>query len=636
MESIVNALLKIFPFSKYFIEIGLSDDESAGLSFLILIFFLWLIALISKRLLKRYGDTHIAKNLRPQFDLKSIKEATTNYIPTHSQNASPTLEEEPGFSNKHVFRQKLIPFLLKDGFNEMRGANKFHIVLADSGMGKTTFMINLYMKYISFWNFRKRRDTKIKLYRLGYPETLDLVKKIDLDEAKNIILLLDALDEDPFIVSKDENIPNEEAFIRRVDDIIDVAKNFREVVFTCRTQYFPNQENNPYELKIKRPDEKGYYTLKKLYVSPFTDKEIKKYIRREYKFWKLWKGKEKKRAFQLIRNTPKLVVRPMLLKYINDLAQENRTYNTTYEVYETLIEKWYEREALKRKYHKEIPDFIKDLKTVSLEITDNMFNKHLKNQALAITEIEAKTITTRNNINLLPTEVTGQSLLTCDGYNNWKFAHKSIFEFFVYSLAQGEPNILLQLLLIKFSGLDMTKLFFNDNLIFLRNKTAAYCWIPDATNELSTYFNSINLSLEYGGKILGQEDLIIHTKSISKIVSKNIEFYNKNAENSLLKHIKTEDFRDIVINNLGDELKVGDSQEFLELSGNHENSNTFFKYVLRYSKPKKLFAINLISQKSKLNNRQRSVEFFGNTGSSGFIVRDNKILLELNIDTFSK
>jgi sulfatase modifying factor 1 len=197
MEEIVKALLDIFPFSIWFQRIGLNVKVSDSLSFLVILLLLWLIVYLTKKIYLRYRNSCSAKNLYPQFDLKSIIEYTKYYIPTQSQNASPTLEEEPGFSSKHMIRQKLIPFLLKFGFNNIKEANKYHIILADSGMGKTTFMVNLYMRYISFWNFNKKKGIKIKLYRLGNVDTLDLIKKIDLEEAKNTILLLDALDEDP-------------------------------------------------------------------------------------------------------------------------------------------------------------------------------------------------------------------------------------------------------------------------------------------------------------------------------------------------------------------------------------------------------------------------------------------------------
>jgi formylglycine-generating enzyme len=461
MDTIVKAINELLPLSQYFIKRGYAEQSSASISTAIVLIVLVSGYWILKQIYIRYRNTRLAKNLYPQFDKMSIKEATTRYISTHSQNVSPTLEDEPGFSSKHVFREKLIPFLLKKGFDEMDGANKFHIVLGDSGMGKTTFMVNLYMRYASFWNFRKK-GVGIRLFRLGNTDTLERVKEIEFEKRKNTILLLDALDEDPFIVSSDEDISKEEAFITRVDEIIDTAKDFREVVFTCRTQYFPNQDDNPYELKVKRPDEKGYFVLKKMYLSPFTNTEIKKYLNLQYPPYQIWKRKEKRRAYILINNTPKLAVRPMILRYIRDITKEIKSYTTTFEIYETLVQKWYLREALKRKYHNQRGAFIISLHNLSMGIAELMLHQYLNNQGSSITEQDALSLAKKNQIKLTPNEITGQSLLTCDGYNNWKFAHKSILEFYIAKIIKQNSTHLVELLRRKFAGLDMTKLFYDE------------------------------------------------------------------------------------------------------------------------------------------------------------------------------
>jgi hypothetical protein len=53
-------------------------------------------------------------------------------------------------------------------------------------------------------------------------------------------------------------------------------------------------------------------------------------------------------------------------------------------------------------------------------------------------------------------EITGQSLLTRDISNNWKFAHKSIFEFFIAEKAMENVTFGFHL---DINGLDMTKKF---------------------------------------------------------------------------------------------------------------------------------------------------------------------------------
>lgn len=584
METIVKALNELIPLSKLFIKYGFSEDVSASCSAAIVFIFVSISWWSINRTKIRYRNSCLTKNLYPQFDLKSIKEATKNYIPTTFQNASPTLEEEPGFTSKFIVRKKLIPFLLKDGFNEMNGTNKFHIVLADSGMGKTTFMVNLYLRYTSFWNFTKKKGSKIRLYRLGYPETLDTIKKVSLEEARNTILLLDALDEDPHIFDINSDISNEEIFEKRVDEIIEVAKKFKEVIFTCRTQYFPNQEDNPYELKVKRPDEKGYYILKKLYISPFSQKDINEYYQKEYPNWMLWKMDEKERIVTLVENTPKLTVRPMLLKYVKDLAQEDKIYDTTYSIYETLIEKWYKREANKRKFIKDREGFIKNLDSLSKQFAILIFKNQIQNKGLSITKDEAISIARNNNITLNPHEITGQSLLTCDGYNNWKFAHKSIFEYYVYILCEQNDKILLELLKNDFVGFDMTKLFFIEEKIrkdlVKNNKIFCNIFLPDKTGKLNNFLNSLSTE-----RI--ENKLLEVIKTINMIILENNDLYTELLNINLGKSLIDDDVTFEVIfkndqNKVYKEVGVGSyyfdnvTKEFI-FRNNSNNSEVFIK-----------------------------------------------------------
>ena len=170
---------------------------------------------------------------------------------------------------------------------------KIKVLRLNSGMGKTTFMINLYMQYTSFFNFS--RKYKIRLYPFGDARILDQIKKIEPEKAKKTILLLDAFDEDKNLVppSEPDGLSDDDRFRRRLDEIIETVRDFREVVITSRTQYFPGQEKQPYELKIPSFDDKGFHTMAKLYLSPFDNKEIKRYLRKKYGMLKFWQRKKK-------------------------------------------------------------------------------------------------------------------------------------------------------------------------------------------------------------------------------------------------------------------------------------------------------------------------------------------------------
>lgn len=293
MDQFIEALLKLIPFTAWLEEAGLSKELAAGLAIAFVAGLLWLLGSLAKKGFERWKTQRAAKKLHPQFDYAAVHKATNIYIPTQWQNVSPTRREEPGFTHQFVVSQPLIPFLIKTVFNEKLESERFYLVLADSGMGKTTFMINLYLRYHSFFN--RHRKHKMRIFRFSDPDTMALVKAIKYEEAKDTILLLDALDEDPGIVSQDPMVTPAEAFQKRVDEIIEATRNFADVVMTCRTQYFPDQEKDLVELKIRRPDEKGFYKLNKVYISPFTMAEVNQYLRKKYGYLPFLNRQKKKR-----------------------------------------------------------------------------------------------------------------------------------------------------------------------------------------------------------------------------------------------------------------------------------------------------------------------------------------------------
>lgn len=430
MDKVIETILQLLPFSDWLQRLGLSKELSAGLSLVIAAALLWVLTAMAKNAGERWKLQKTAKILDPQFDYAAIQKATRYYIPTQFQNASPAREEEPGFTHQHMQRGPLIPHFLKNAFNHKQESERFYLILADSGMGKTTFMVNLYLSYHHFLNFRRRRQ--MKLFRFSHPDTLTQVAEIKYEDAKNTILLLDALDEDPFIVSNEPGVTDAQAFQKRLDEIIQATRNFAEVVITCRTQYFPGQEDDPYEIKVKRPDEHGFYKLRKFYLSPFTMQEVKQYLRKKYGFLPFINRNKKRQALQVVGQAKHLVMRPMMLSYIDLLVGPTRKLDTDYVIYDTLVEEWLKREADKRKFGEaERQTFIDNLRQVSEQTALRLLAvKRAENRAY-LTKTEAVAVAEQYQIPLRPEEVTGQSLLSCDGVGNWKFAHKSIWEFFL-------------------------------------------------------------------------------------------------------------------------------------------------------------------------------------------------------------
>jgi sulfatase modifying factor 1 len=298
-------------------------------------------------------------------------------------------------------------------------------------MGKTAFMINLYMQYTSILNFGKKY--RIRFYPCGDTRILDQIKQLDSKEARDTILLLDAFDEDPklHLSNEPDGLTDEQRFRRRLDEFIETIRDFRKVVITSRTQYFPGQEDELYELElsIRRFGKEGFHTLTKLYLSPFDDKEIKHYLNKKYGIWRAWNHSKKKIVATIVKNASQLMARPMLLSYIDYLTDQKQSFKNSYEIYETLVSKWIEREAEKWKHTSECKKFIEDLDRYSRLVAIKIYQQRIQMPLLYLKKETAIEIARSSNLNLQDYEITGQSLLTRDSKENWKFAHKSIFGF---------------------------------------------------------------------------------------------------------------------------------------------------------------------------------------------------------------
>ena len=151
------------------------------------------------------------------------------------------------------------------------------------------------------------------------------------------------------------------------------------------------------------------------------------------------------------------MVRPMLISYIDYLVEYRDKFESTYDIYHILIKKWIEREANKRK-HKIIDreKFIQDLYDFSYYVAIEIYSKRKELTLLHLEKESAFKISKNNDINLANYEITGQSLLTRDVNNNWKFAHKSILEYFLTSACLKDIDFAWK---FEFNGMDMVRQF---------------------------------------------------------------------------------------------------------------------------------------------------------------------------------
>ena len=462
MDKIIEAVVQLIPVSKLFELMGIGKELNAALSLIVSAILIY-IAVGWMNKLKSYRKAiKAANNLKPYFDYKSILELSQLYIHTKASRMSPNRFANPDEAYKHEKPFSLIPFMLTTSFNEKVENEKFYLLLADSGMGKTSFMLNLYLRNYSLYNYLFGKKYEMRLLRFQNPDqnnpvdVLERLKNIKENDVSETILLLDGLDEDPYIFSKDKSISDEDAFNKRIHDIVTATWMYKDVVITCRTQYFPQQENQDYELKVKKPDGKGFYKFQKYYIFPFSKSDIRNYLQKKYGIVNIKNIGKKKIAQQVANNNSTVMARPMLMSYIDDLVVDNKIYVNSWEIFEVLIDKWLRRESEKCKIENKRGEFIDNLRKLSKQVALDIYNTWITDGILHISKERSIEIAEQYRIPLKPDEVIGKSLLTCDANLNWKFSHKSILEFFLAKEAAENPDFAMKL---DFTGMDMVKQF---------------------------------------------------------------------------------------------------------------------------------------------------------------------------------
>lgn len=356
------------------------------------------------------------------------KQRDKYYIETRGQNIDPCENDEINEAEEYSITEKLIPFFINKVF-ENKIENKYYIILGDSGMGKTTFMIHLFKKYSK----KLISQYKIEIIPLFYMACMDMIDKIS--GKWSTILLLDGLDENK-LAAKDYN--------QFINELLKHTEDFPKVIITCRTQFFPNVSSEPYEtgrILLSTSKRKSYFY--KMYMSPFNNKEIERYISKKYPYF--WRRTKRKKARKIIDKCPHLMVRPMLLSYIDKLIDTDLDYEYIYQIYEHLVESWIDREIIDNKK--------------LMKFTNRTALAMYKKGTIYISSDEISEICNLYDINISLLEAKSKSLLNRNGNGDYKFAHKSIYEFILAKIAFENSGFRLA---FNFSTLDMAQVFFNE------------------------------------------------------------------------------------------------------------------------------------------------------------------------------
>lgn len=410
------------PFVSYiFIIIGVAA---------IIKFILFPIGKVIKKLFDYISQRRFIKN-KVYVNLSFMESADVYYainqfIPTRfSSNNDPGYDDEPAPSYVDVAQEKeplLIERFIKFEF-DIKGGKKYYLCLADCGMGKTTFLINLYYRIL------KQGKYPCQFISLQNSSCLERIGRIP--EKGKTILLLDALDEN------DNAIINYNAFIEKLEQ---ETQEFYRVVITSRTNFFESESKEHLsEQKRTNGTSSKLSGLRKFYITPFTDEDIQHFLRLRYRF----KRKKRIQSWKIISQNKNLSVRPLLLRFMDELLADEQTFEYDFQLYECLFRKWIDREK------KSLRDGNGEgLYDECQQMAKSIYYQWMKSGKIGIYLDEL----TENNFvpGIESMQLKGHAMLNRTSDGLYKFSHKSYWEYMLAKLALSDVYFASEMLIKNF------------------------------------------------------------------------------------------------------------------------------------------------------------------------------------------
>ncbi len=371
-----------------------------------------LLGLLTKELwplIKQWRD-RLALRHRPgakHYSKDEIALATRYYLRPKCQSLDPA--QGPEIREVYASREDL--FSAADRMLDEPTESKYVLLLADSGMGKTSFLLNYYARRL-----RRHQHSPLYVIPLGIKDADQRIQEIE--NKSDAVLFLDAVDEDTLAIVDHR---------QRILDLCKMTGEFRRVLMTCRTQFFPAAEEEPrrtgvVKLGSVKAGQEAEYIFHKLYLSPFDDKQVQKYLRLRYS---LWQWRKRRRARQVAAKIPQLTARPMLLAHIDDLLASGREFSYSFQLYEEMIEAWLTREIGKV----EGLNSKEPLREFCEQLAVELFVRRQAQRSERLPYEAIEPLAQKFGVDLDAWKLTGRSLLNRDAEDNFKFAHRSIMEY---------------------------------------------------------------------------------------------------------------------------------------------------------------------------------------------------------------
>lgn len=422
----IDILVFFFNHIEKYCYVTISESVRDWVTFIVVIV-IPAIILLRKKLLKLWDlrnepwrNKKIKDVLIPEYGDQVAEQKY--FISSHFTTTPPNNLDDPLEVERVESSKKLIDHLVERVFVEENTTNRYFCILAGAGMGKTTFAVNLVISYINRYK-QKTLPFEIKLVSLARRDFAEVLQQIVAP--KETILILDALDENAD-ASNDLF-----SFMQTMECLI---KDFRFVILTSRTQFFPTEDDEPEITSILNfGKEKGYHIYHKMYISPFSHDDVQMYLKKKYR-----KRSQRKKAEKIIAQCSSLATRPLLLSHIDDLLSNNRAYDTFSSIYETLIDVWINREVRFNKGGDD-PKLQQRLYDFSLDFALELFYNKDQSTNMRLSRDSYIDFINRKGYN--DYNFSGRSLINRDASGTMKFSHKTFYEYFLAKAKIQNPDL---------------------------------------------------------------------------------------------------------------------------------------------------------------------------------------------------
>jgi uncharacterized protein YjbI with pentapeptide repeats len=344
------------------------------------------------------------------FSEREFIDATSIYIRPDCQRADPSGNDD----SAKGLTQRWPLFSEIDEILET-GRDSYLILLADTGMGKTSFVINYY-KYHHETRKRYRFDLVVLPLGKGRGLVDTYLANISEKSKHNTVVFLDAFDEDSDAIADHRG---------RLCELVKLCAGYRAIVVTCRTQFFPNDAAIPIDSGTVRgftpPGSTKGSNYTRRYLSSLSDAQVKECLKK--KFPARRQEQHRMLAEEIVKKIPELMARPMILANVEDLVGKDRKFDHLFQIYEEIVKSWLDRETAK--------SLIQETDRCQLEVFCERLALDLHPAGAYPGKDLEKLAQEQYGIPLKGWQLRGRSLLTRDADGNYKFSHKSFLEFLV-------------------------------------------------------------------------------------------------------------------------------------------------------------------------------------------------------------